>query len=176
MFSHPLHDGFQVERSLADPVGQDCAVQIKARTGQDLALAIQRQMVRIFADQHMGQRRLGRQTALDEVRRRLGELGYALPEEEGVLYPENRGEAFRSRLERLIVDESLRFGVPSTHTAFVGVSATRGEAPAVTVGVPNAVPAGWQLKQVRGAADDWSVCQGMRRSPAHPASLSAPIR
>ncbi|NLX49077.1 MAG: VWA domain-containing protein [Methanospirillum sp.] len=111
-----------------------------------------------------------------EVRRRLGELGYALPEEEGVLYPENRGEAFRSRLERLIVDESLRFGVPSTHTAFVGVSATRGEAPAVTVGVPNAVPAGWQLKQVRGAADDWSVCQGMRRSPAHPARTSrAPL-
>lgn len=41
MFGQPVDDGFQVERSLADPVGQDCAVQIKARTGEYLALTIQ---------------------------------------------------------------------------------------------------------------------------------------
>ena len=40
MFSQPVDNGFQVERSLADPVGQGCAVQIKARARQDLALAI----------------------------------------------------------------------------------------------------------------------------------------
>lgn len=30
MFNQPVDNGFQVERGLADPVGQDCAVQIKA--------------------------------------------------------------------------------------------------------------------------------------------------
>lgn len=81
----------------------------------------------------------------DEVRRRLGEIGYALPAQESALYFENRSEAFRSQLERLVVEESLRFGVPSTHTAFVGVSESAGEAPRVTVAVPNAMPAGWDM-------------------------------
>ncbi len=75
MFGQPVNDGFQVERSLADPVGQDCAVQIKARPRENLALAIQRQMISIFADQHMGERRLGRQTAHDQMAGRRG-LGH----------------------------------------------------------------------------------------------------
>lgn len=40
MFSHPVDDGLQVERGLADPIGQDRAVQIKPRPCHDLALAI----------------------------------------------------------------------------------------------------------------------------------------
>lgn len=82
----------------------------------------------------------------DRVRRRLEKLGYTLPVQEETLYPENRSEAFRSLMERLIIDESLRFGVPSTHTAFVGVGSSSGEAPGVTVAVPNAIPAGWDMK------------------------------
>ena len=110
----------------------------------------------------------------DEVRRRLDAIGYALPAGKETLYPENRGEADRARLERLVVDESLRFGVPSTHTAFIGVSATAGEAPRVTVAVPNAVPAGWELAEpvlaVCDLADDWTAFRGMKRSPVPSAS------
>ena len=40
MFSQPVDNGFQVERSLADPVGQDCAVQINARTGEAYGQAV----------------------------------------------------------------------------------------------------------------------------------------
>lgn len=90
----------------------------------------------------------------DEGRRRLGEIGYALPAQAGALYPENRAAAFSDALGRLVVTESLRFGVPSTHTAFVGVSESAGEAPRVTVAVPNAAPAGWDMlmeKSVRFA-------------------------
>lgn len=35
-----VDDGLEVEFCIADPVGQDCAVQIKARTGEDLALTV----------------------------------------------------------------------------------------------------------------------------------------
>lgn len=40
MLGQPVHHGLQVERSLADPIGQHGAVQIEARPRQDLALAV----------------------------------------------------------------------------------------------------------------------------------------
>jgi Ca-activated chloride channel family protein len=82
----------------------------------------------------------------DEICRRLDAIGYALPAGEDAVYPENQGDVIRARLERLIVDESLQFGVPSTRTAFVGVSGKAGEAPSVTVAVPNALPAEWDAR------------------------------
>ena len=110
----------------------------------------------------------------DEVHRRLGELGYALPGDGGALYPENQHEAFRSRLEELIVAESLRFGVPSTRTAFVGVSATAGEAPRVTVAVPNALPAAWDHGRFRpGALYSVAAPVSMRYAASAPRGAGA---
>ena len=74
MLGQPIDDGLQVERSLANPISQNGAVQIKTRPRQDLALTIERQMICIFADQHMGERRFRRQPAYDQMggRWRLG--------------------------------------------------------------------------------------------------------
>ena len=54
----------------ADPVGQRRAIEIDALPGVDLGLAIERQVIGVFGDQHLGDRRLGRQAALDQPRRR----------------------------------------------------------------------------------------------------------
>lgn len=49
----------------ADPVGQGGAVEVEAVTLEDLALAVERQMIGIFAHQHMGEETRTRPTALD---------------------------------------------------------------------------------------------------------------
>ena len=67
----------QVERSLADPAGQRRAVQVETGTRVDLSLAIQRGVLGVFGDEHMRDRALGRQAALDQPGRRQG-LGDAL--------------------------------------------------------------------------------------------------
>ena len=41
MLGHPVDDGLQMERGLADPVGQNCAMQFQPRPRQDLALTVQ---------------------------------------------------------------------------------------------------------------------------------------
>jgi len=51
----PIDHGTEVEGGGADPISQRAAVKLDARAGKDLALTIQRQMVRVFADQHMRQ-------------------------------------------------------------------------------------------------------------------------
>ncbi|MBN1193826.1 MAG: VWA domain-containing protein [Methanomicrobiaceae archaeon] len=76
----------------------------------------------------------------------MRELGYTVPPPDSSLYPENQGQALRDHLDRLLVDESLRYGIPSTRTAFVGVSETKGTVPSVTVAVPNALPGGWEAQ------------------------------
>ena len=48
-------------------MAMDGEAMIKARAPEDLALAIQGKMVCILADQNMGERRLGRQAAHDQV-------------------------------------------------------------------------------------------------------------
>ena len=40
MLGQPVDDGPQMERGLADPIGQNGVVQLKARPRQDLALAV----------------------------------------------------------------------------------------------------------------------------------------
>ena len=60
----------QYEGGAADPVGQCRAVQGDALPGVDLSLAIERQMIGVFGDEHMRHRRLGRQPALDQSCRR----------------------------------------------------------------------------------------------------------
>ena len=60
----------QVPGGAADPVGERGAIEIDALPGADLRLAIERQVVGIFGDQNLGDRRLGRQAALDQPRGR----------------------------------------------------------------------------------------------------------
>ena len=79
----------------------------------------------------------------DEVRRRLGEIGYALPEQEETLYPENRSEAFRSHSSGS--SSTSRSGSASPQrtprsSASPGAPARRRGS---RVAVPNALPAGW---------------------------------
>ena len=47
-------------------------IQIDALAAVDLRLAIERKMIGVFADENMGDHRLGRHPALDQMRRRRG--------------------------------------------------------------------------------------------------------
>lgn len=58
----------------ADPVGERGAVEINALPGIDLRSAIERQMIGVFGDQNLGDRRFGWQPALDEARRRIAKI------------------------------------------------------------------------------------------------------
>ena len=59
-------------RGLADPVGQRGAVQVQASAGVDLALAVQRGMVAVLADQHLGQQPGAGQESVHRPARGLG--------------------------------------------------------------------------------------------------------
>jgi hypothetical protein len=54
----------------ADPVTQRGPIQRDALSGEDLRLPVQREMVGVFADQHVRQHRLGRHAAVDRPFRR----------------------------------------------------------------------------------------------------------
>ena len=59
-----------MEGGASDPVGERRAIEMNALPLVDLRLAIERQVIGIFGDEHVGDRRLGRQAALDQPRRR----------------------------------------------------------------------------------------------------------
>ena len=61
--------GPQMPGGAANPVGERRTVEGDPLPGVDLRLAVERQMVGVFGDEHMGDRRLGRQAALDQSRR-----------------------------------------------------------------------------------------------------------
>ena len=77
----------QQEGGAADPVGQGRAIEVDALPGVDLGLAIERQMIGVFGDQHLGDRRLGRQAALDQPRRRRRLHHHVLASPAGVFGP-----------------------------------------------------------------------------------------
>jgi Ca-activated chloride channel family protein len=108
--------------------------------------------------------------APDEIRQRLADLGYdpAAGADGGALYPENRNDAAGEMLRQLVISESLRYGIPSSLTGFIGVSDQRGMVPQVTVAVPNALPAGWDDSFIS------SMIQPCLNSPAGMISCSAP--
>lgn len=66
---HPFMHGPQQEGGAPDPVGQRRAIERDALARIDLGLTIQRQMIGIFRDQHLGDRRLGRDPVLDQPSR-----------------------------------------------------------------------------------------------------------
>ena len=77
-----------------------------------------------------------------ELQMVLKSLGYE--KEQTSLYPEGNamGGLF---LDDLLVQESLRYGVPSTRTAFVCTSLHPGTPVKASVIVPSAYPAGWDV-------------------------------
>ena len=60
----------QQEGRTADPIGQGRAVKLNALAGADLSLPVERQMIGIFANEHLRDCRLRRRSALDQARRR----------------------------------------------------------------------------------------------------------
>jgi hypothetical protein len=66
----PLVNRAQQEGCPSDPVRQCRAVQVDTLAGINLRLPVQREVVGIFRDQHLGDGRLGRHPALDQPRRR----------------------------------------------------------------------------------------------------------
>jgi len=77
MLGQSIDHGAEMERRLADPACQRGAIQIDAGPGENLGLAIQRAVIGVFRDQHMGDRAFGRQGTFDQMRRR-GRLGDAI--------------------------------------------------------------------------------------------------
>ena len=72
MAANGVSQGLQQGRALADPVCQRGAIQIEPLTVEDLALAVERQVVGILADQDMGEEARPRATALDRARGQRG--------------------------------------------------------------------------------------------------------
>lgn len=62
-------DGAEFEGGATDPVSQGGPVEINALAAVDLGLPVKRQVIGIFADQHMGDCGLGGHAARDQPRR-----------------------------------------------------------------------------------------------------------
>jgi hypothetical protein len=69
MTTDRLRQRFQQRRRLADPAGQDRAVQIDAFALEDLALPVERQVIAVLGDQHTGEQAGTRAPPLDRARR-----------------------------------------------------------------------------------------------------------
>ena len=83
----------QHEAGTADPIGQCRAIEIDALPGVDLSLPIQRKMIGVFGDENLRHRRLGRQSALDQPRRRGRLHHHVLASPAGVFGPANHQHA-----------------------------------------------------------------------------------
>src|SRR5690606_32589262 len=66
----PFMHRTQMPSGAADPIGKRGAVEIDTLSGVDLRLAVKWQVISVFGDQYLGDRSLGRQTALDHPGRR----------------------------------------------------------------------------------------------------------
>lgn len=61
-------EGLEQARRAADPVGEGRSVEIDPLTLEDLALAIERQVISVLRHQHMGQQAWTGSTTLDRAR------------------------------------------------------------------------------------------------------------
>ena len=69
MRENALMHGSQMERSASDPVGERRAIEANALALVNLRLAVERQVIGIFGDEHVRNRRFRRQAAFDQPRR-----------------------------------------------------------------------------------------------------------
>jgi Ca-activated chloride channel family protein len=86
----------------------------------------------------------------EELMQHLRRLGYdpkaileGEPGQPSSVYAENARRRYDDLFQRLLVQESLAYGLLSSETAFVAVRTERGEPAGETVVVANALPAGW---------------------------------
>ena len=87
LLQQPLVQRAQQEGGAAGPVREGRAVEVDALAGVDLGLAIERQVIGVLGDHDVGDRRLGRQAALDQARRRRRLDHHVLAGAAGVLGP-----------------------------------------------------------------------------------------
>jgi hypothetical protein len=85
LFAHQGPDRLQLGGGVAGPVGQGGAVDLDVLALQALGLTVERGVVGVLGDQHLGHHPLGGQTALDQPRRRRGLDDPALAGAAGVL-------------------------------------------------------------------------------------------
>lgn len=67
-----IAQGAQIPGCPANPVGQCGTIKLDALAGVDLGLPVQRQVIGVLGDQHLGDQRFGRNAALDDPRWRRG--------------------------------------------------------------------------------------------------------
>jgi hypothetical protein len=93
-------EGFQKGRGFAHPIGKGRSVEVETFAVEDLAMAVERQVIGIFADQDMGQQTRPWATALDRARRqrRLNEAfaaGAGQPGSDDPVHDEAAGHVFQ---------------------------------------------------------------------------------
>ena len=84
-----------------------------------------------------------------EIREILSGLGYTRKKGKKSLYPEKDALSGLD-LDEILVQESLRYGIPSALTAFVCTSERKGRPVKATVIVPSAYPSGWRSPDMLG--------------------------
>lgn len=67
MIQKPAVHGPQMPGGAPNPVGERRTVERDALSGVDLRLAIERQVIGVFGNEYMGDGRLGRQAAFDQL-------------------------------------------------------------------------------------------------------------
>lgn len=113
-----------------------------------------------------------------ELRQQLARLGYdpdsALvdPNATRRLYAENVQQDSNAALRGLLARESLAYGLASSETAFVAVSAESGQTVEQTVAVPNASPHGWEDSVMGSQLFDTVMAAPTARRMAAPAPPS----
>jgi Ca-activated chloride channel family protein len=150
------------------PRGEDGELTFRVRTKQNRDVASCRLDLAKEADGRPAVRALfgaGRVRALeslrdagyplDEVRARLERLGYdpgSVAGGQGKVYAENARADVRAALEKLLIRESLEFGLASAVTAFVAVRTEPGKPVEESMVVANALPAEWSGAFIGGGA------------------------
>ena len=110
-----------------------------------------------------------------ELTKRLGYLGYPYPpvqHEENKVYHENQAGRTLEIMRDIIIEESLKYGIVSSETAFIAVRNEAGESVQETVIIPNALPKGWSdsfLMSTRKCSPSKAIMpekRCVRRAPA----------
>jgi Ca-activated chloride channel homolog len=114
---------------------------------------------------------------------RLGRLGYDLETvltsgtaERPKVYVENRQRDIERALWKLLVEESLMYGLICAETAFVAVRTEQGKPVEETVVVANALPAGWSEDFLNAGLARLQLCAAVPQATAQYAKLGAPLQ
>jgi hypothetical protein len=151
----------QPPASAAHPVRQGRAVDIDPVAGKDLGLTIERGMVAVLADQHVGQQRGARQSLGDGTLgcRRLVDRAAGAAAIFGAANAQHP-QACRHKVEHLAdgladgMERALATGADGTVDAEFDILARQMAGEAITAGLSDRIEAGWR--------SGWSTCLDMR--------------